>query len=206
MIAFLHTSDIHIERFEQLVRKFDSTVEVKHFVNKDLLDFAMREGVTDNQGFARVVQSIKNEKPELIICTCSTYGEACDQSDEIERIDQPIVEHLVSNYQKIGLAYTAKSTRRVSHDLIVTTANRQKKTVKIVDCDCSSAWVHYENQDFDQYARTIAEQLKTYASAVDVIFLAQASMENAKKYLTDFPKEIYASPGFGVRSYLQRIK
>ncbi|MGD1889773.1 MAG: hypothetical protein ACFB15_04110 [Cyclobacteriaceae bacterium] len=205
MIAFLHTSDIHIERFENLVRKFDSAIEVKHFVNEDLLGFAMREGTTDNQGFASVVQSIKEEKPDLIICTCSTYGEACDQSDEIERIDQPIVEYLVSNYQKIGLAYTAKSTRRVSHDLIVTIASQQNKPVEIVDCDCSSAWIYYENQDFDQYAKTIAERIKTYASEVDVVFLAQASMENAKKYLTDFPKEIYASPEFGVRSYLQQI-
>ena len=204
MIAFLHTSDIHIERFDKLAKKFDQGIEVKHFVNEDLLDFAMKEGVTDDQGFASVVQSIKNEKPDLIICTCSTYGEACNQSNEVERIDRPVVEYLVSNYKNIGLAFTAKSTQRVSYDLIVKTARQQNKQVKIVDCDCSSAWVHYEHKDFDQYARTIAQQIKAYETKVDVIFLAQASMENAKEYLSNFTKEIYASPEFGVRSYLQR--
>ncbi|MEM9833881.1 MAG: hypothetical protein AAF944_24840 [Bacteroidota bacterium] len=204
MIAFLHTSSIHIERFENLVRKFDQEVEVKHFVNEDLLDYAMSEGTTDSRGFTSVVQSIKDEEPDLIICTCSTYGEACDQRDDIERIDQPIVEHLVANYKKIGLAYTAQSTKRVSQDLIIKTAQKQGKQVGIVDCDCSSAWVHYENGDFDQYAQFTAEQIKTYEQEVDVIFLAQASMENAKKYLDNFTKEIYASPEFGVRSYLQR--
>jgi len=204
MIAFLHTSDIHIERFEQLARKFDEAVKIKHFVHEELLDYALREGATDNQGFASAVQSIKEERPELIICTCSTYGEVCDQRNDIERIDQPVVEYLVSRYNKIGLAYTANSTKQVSHDLIVKTAQEQNREVVIVDCDCSSAWVHYESNDLDQYAKVITERLKTYAAEVDVIFLAQASMEHAKSYLADFSKDIYASPEFGVKSYLSR--
>ncbi len=206
MIAFLHTSSIHIERFENLVRKFDQEVEVKHFVNEDLLDYAMSKGTTNTNGFNLEVQSIQSEKPELIICTCSTYGAECDQNDEIERIDQPVVEHLVANYNKVGLAYTAKSTKQVSQDLIIRIAQKQGKKIAIVDCDCSSAWVHYENGDFDQYAQATAEQIKTYEQQVDVIFLAQASMENAKRYLVNFTKEIYASPEFGARSYLQRIR
>ena len=38
MIAFLHTSPIHIETFEKLVRKLDKNVEIKHFVNEKLLE------------------------------------------------------------------------------------------------------------------------------------------------------------------------
>ncbi|WKN40757.1 hypothetical protein [Tunicatimonas pelagia] len=206
MIAFLHTSSIHIERFENLVRKFDQEVEVKHFVNEDLLDYAMSEGTTNTKGFNQEVQSIQNEQPKLIICTCSTYGAECDQNDNIERIDQPIVEHLVANYNKIGLAYTAKSTKRVSQDLIIRVAQKQGKKVDIVDCDYSSAWAHYENEDFGKYVQVTAEKIKTYERGVDVIFLAQASMENAKKHLSNFTKEVYASPEFGIKSYLQRIK
>lgn len=206
MIAFLHTSTIHIERFENLVKNFDEGIEIKHFVNESLLDYAMSEGTTDANGFHQEVQSIRNEKPELIICTCSTYGEECDQRDDIERIDQPIVAYLVSNYDRIGLAYTAKSTKRVSHDLIVKTAEKQNKEVEIIDCDCSSAWVHYQNQDFDRYAIAIAEKLRAYESETDTIFLAQASMERAIKHLSGFTKEIYTSPEFGIQSYLKQIK
>ncbi len=204
MIAFLHTSNIHIERFENLVRKFDKEVEIAHFVNEDLLDYAMSTGKTDTQGFKQEVKNIMKKQPELIICTCSTYGAECDQSADIERIDQPIVEHLVANYRKIGLAYTAASTKMVSQNLIERVAKKQNKQVEIVDGDCSSAWVHYENQEFDQYQKTIAEQLRTYESAAEAIFLAQASMEGAKQHLADFTKEIYTSPEFGVKSYLDR--
>lgn len=204
MIAFLHTSRIHIERFENLVRKFDKEVGIKHFVNEGLLDYAMSAGKTDTQGFRQEVQSIKNEQPGLIICTCSTYGAECDQSADIERIDQPIVEHLVANYSKIGLAYTAVSTKIVSQNLIERIAKRQNKQVEIVDCDCSSAWMHYENQEFDQYHKTVAEQLRTYESAAEAIFLAQASMEGTKQHLTDFTKGIYTSPEFGIKRYLDR--
>ncbi len=140
----------------------------------------------------------------MIVCTCSTYGEECDKSDFVERIDKPVVEYLVENYNKIGLAFTANSTKRVSKELILRIAIEKNKEIEILHCDCSEAWKYYESNDFPNYSKSIAETIKEIENDVDVIFLAQASMENAKNYLLDFSKEIYSSPEFGIKKYLSK--
>ena len=37
-----------------------------------------------------------------------------------------------------------------------------------------------------------------------VVFLDQASIGGAEMYLTDFSKDIYSSPEFGVQEYLEK--
>tara|TARA_B100000809_G_scaffold193526_1_gene192486 strand:- start:25972 stop:26586 length:615 start_codon:yes stop_codon:yes gene_type:complete len=203
MIAFLHTSSIHIDNFENLVRKFNKNIDIKHFVNADILCYALDKGFTDDNSFENEVAKIKEFNPDLIICTCSTYGAACDKNNSIERIDYPIAEFLVTNFTKIGLVYTATSTKKVSKDLLLRIAKEQNKTIQIVDCDCSCAWTYYESIEFDKYEKSIGEKIKEFEDKVEVVFLAQASMEGAKKYLTNFSKGIYSSPEFGIQEYLK---
>ena len=69
MIAFLHTSPIHIETFEKLVRKFDENMEINHFVNEKLLETALINGKTDVVSFKKEIELIKKENPSLLICT-----------------------------------------------------------------------------------------------------------------------------------------
>ena len=78
MIAFLHTSNVHIDRFEKLVRQFDTEIKTGHFVNEDLLKTALEKEHLDEKGFAAMISKIALEQPETIICTCSTYGELCN--------------------------------------------------------------------------------------------------------------------------------
>ncbi len=94
MIAFLHTSKIHVERFENLVRRFDKNSIMQHFVNEELLENALKNGKTDSFSFVNAVEKIRKYNPDLIICTCSTYGELSD-ANNIERIDKPIAQHIV---------------------------------------------------------------------------------------------------------------
>ena len=83
-------------------------------------------------------------------------------------------------------------------------AIEKNKEIEILHCDCSEAWKYYESNDFPNYSKSIAETIKEIENDVDVIFLAQASMENAKNYLLDFSKEIYSSPEFGIKKYLSK--
>lgn len=203
MIVFLHTSDIHIEKFEKLVRKYDKNVEIKHFVNSDFLTTALQTGKTDTDSFKFEVENIKKIDPNLIICTCSTYGAECDNNADINRIDLPIATLLVKEYKTIGLAFTATSTKLVSEKLLFEEANKIDKKIKITNIDCSSAWKFYESDDFENYAKSIASSVMKYQNQVDVIFLAQSSMEGAKDYISFFHKGVYTSPEYGVQQYLK---
>ncbi|WP_369048475.1 hypothetical protein [Tenacibaculum sp. UWU-22] len=204
MIAFLHTSEIHIQRFEKLVRKYDKNVTVKHFVNEKLLETALLSGKADSELFKNEIENIKKKNPSLLICTCSTYGEECDNHTTVYRIDKPVIEYMVQNYTKIGLAFTAHSTKKVSENLILKVASELNKQIEILNCDCSEFWTYFENKDIEKYEKGIAKSIEQIASKVEVVFLAQASMEGAKTYLTDLKKEVLSSPEFGIKKLLKK--
>ena len=205
MIAFLHTNKAHIETFETLVRQHNPEIKTEHYVNKEILNNALLSGKTDTHQFTKEIEAIRKEKPSLIICTCSTYGSESDKFTDVYRIDKPIIEYMVTNYSKIGLVYTANSTKTVSEDLMLEIAAKQNKLIEVVYCDCSEYWSFFEAGDFESYEKGIAENIKQMASQVDVFFLAQASMAGAKKNLKSFEREVFTSPEYGIKTLLKKI-
>jgi len=206
MLAFLHTSPIHIERFENLVRKYNNTISTKHFVNEALLKESSSTGLLDLKSFTSQIQEIKKHPVQLIICTCTTYGQASEAFENVKRIDQPLVEYLISNFSKIAMAYTVLSTRDVSKSLLEKTAIAKNKKMEIIEFDCTSSWQYFEAGDIENYEKSIAKQIRKTTLNVDVIFFAQASMEGAIQYLKDLEIEIFSIPEFGIKSFLKKIK
>lgn len=205
-IAFLHTSKSHVKRFRKIINEIDNNIEVEHYVNEVLLETAMKEGQVDVKGFINEIRKIKNTGIENIICTCSTYGNLCNEDENIYRIDKPIGEYITSNFSRIGIAYSVNSTKSVSKELIEKLAFNAKKTVQIFELNCEHCWDWFEKGDINRYEIEIANQIKSSANKCELIFLAQASMEGAKKYLTDVDYEVVSSPKFGVEKYLELIK
>ncbi len=205
MIAFLHTSKIHINRFEELLKSIDNNIPTKHFVNEEILESAITNGKTDSGAFKKQIDLIKKDNPSLIICTCSTFGEESDKYDNVFRIDRPIVQYIVSKFDRIGLVYAASSTREISTNLLVQTSKQLNKEIEIISCDCSEHWVHFTKGNQSEYEAQIANAIKSIEKQVDVIFLAQASMEGAKNFLHNFTKEVVSSPEYGVKQILRCI-
>ncbi|MGL1887704.1 MAG: hypothetical protein OCD76_14400, partial [Reichenbachiella sp.] len=52
----------------------------------------------------------------------------------------------------------------------------------------------------------IAANIEILTPKVDVIFLAQASMEGAKKHLTHLSKEVLSSPEYGMKELMATYK
>ncbi|CAL2084128.1 Glutamate racemase [Tenacibaculum sp. 190524A02b] len=204
-IAFLHTSEVHIDRFESLVRKYDADISIQHYVNEDLLTYAVKKASLDLIGFEKEIKQIQNNQPQIIICTCSTYGEACQQYNNVYRIDAPVVEFLVTNYNDIAIAYTVTSTQKVSQQLVTQEISKQNKNTIIINCDATEAWPHFLENNIEKYEQTIAKYVKEIAPKVEAVFLAQASMDGAKKHLKNLGIDILSSPEFGVKSYLQKL-
>lgn len=202
MIAFLHTSNVHIDRFEKLVRQFDTEIKTRHFVNEGLLKTALEKGVLDENGFASMVSKIELEQPQTTICTCSTYGELCNNWQNVHRIDQPIIEYLVDNYSIIIVVFTVISTKVVTCKLINKVAKSKNKPIQIIICDATDSWQYFENNDSAHYELSIATKVKTKTAEGEVVFLAQASMEGAKKHLNLLNVLIFTSPAFGIKYFL----
>jgi len=205
-LTFLHTSKSHIKRFEAIIQKLDGTIQIQHYVNEKLLEHAIKLGQVDKIGFQNEINRIRKDGMESIICTCSTYGELCNPDKNIFRIDQPAGEYLVSNFSKIGIAFTVDSTKNTSKSLLEKLAKEIKKPIQIIEIDCQHAWEWFEKGVMNNYEFEIASQIKNVAKNVEAIFLAQASMEGAKKYLVEETFEVVSSPEFGVSKILEKIK
>lgn len=204
-IAFLHTSSSHIDRFDKIVSEIDENIEVEHFVNEEILESAIKKGDVDATGFDNEINRIKAEKRDLIICTCSTYGELCNDED-VFRIDKPIAEDIVSKYSKIGVAYTAISTKEKSVNLLIEIAEKQGKQINIKEINCEECWHWCEKGDVEKYCNEIANQIKHTDGDFEVVFLAQASMEGAKRYLENTRYAAVSSPRIGVEKYIELIR
>ena len=61
-------------------------------------------------------------------------------------------------------------------------ASEQQRKIQVIGCDCSEYWPYFEQGRVEQYEKGIAQRIRPFTSQVDVIFLAQASMEGASKW------------------------
>ena len=205
-ITFLHTSYGHVDRFESIVKSIDNSAQTEHHVIEELLSYAKNNGDVDTKGFNEQLIKIRNENEGRIICTCSTYGALCNEDEEVYRIDKPIVKYVVENYSKIGIAYTIESTKKVSKALLEEVASKTHRSIEMIEINCLSSWDWFEKGDLSKYERSIATQFKKLADNCEVIFLAQASMEGAKKYLSKEKYEVVSSPQYGVETFLAHTK
>ena len=202
-LAFLHTSQSHIEKFDHILNSLGSNIKQKHYIKSELIDYAIKNNKTDSINFKNIIDKIKLDKPDFIICTCSTYGEEAEKYDNVFRIDKPICEFIVNNYSKMGLVYTAKSTASISKKLLEDISKNNSKKISIIDCDCSEQWIHFEKNNIKEYEQNISNSIKKIEKNTDVIFLAQASMDGVKKILTNFKIDILSSPRYGVEQIIK---
>jgi hypothetical protein len=75
VLALLHTSPAHVPVFDALRVEAHPGLELRHFVDEELLDRACREGpeaVGDDVRAA--VRRAAGEGARAVLCTCSTIG------------------------------------------------------------------------------------------------------------------------------------
>lgn len=204
-IAFLHTSKVNVQRFEKLIQSIDKGITAEHYVNETLLHDAL-SGNANEELFNAEIREIQKTNPALIICTCSSYGHFCKLEENVYGIDKPVAKHLVENFEKILVVFAAESTKAITLDLLKQLAVDANTSVELILCDCTSSWKYFENGEYKLYQKDIASKILPFKNQVDVIFLAQASMDGAQQYLAKGKPAVYTSPEIGLKAILKQIK
>ncbi len=183
MLAFLHTSRVHVETFSRLVRDADDVIPVRHEVQESLLADALAAGaITDGirSATATVVQALANEGARVIVCTCSTLGgvaEAVRVPDcLVMRIDRPMAEQAVASGRRILVVAALRSTFQPTGALLNQIASDAGRSIDVVEVLCERAWRLFERGDHPGYAGEIARTIEATALPGDLVLLAQASM------------------------------
>jgi hypothetical protein len=182
--GFLHTADVHVEVFTDLLAELSPDDTAVHLVDQSLLTDARRRGGVDDDLRLRIstrIRELSSEGAVRVVCTCSTVGGPSEDVGralgvDVLRVDRPMAEMAVASGTTIAIVAALESTIAPTRALLTETAESAGRDVTIVDAPCLQAWTHWEAGDRARYVATLASHLETLDDAFDVIVLAQASM------------------------------
>jgi hypothetical protein len=213
MLAFLHTSNVHIAPFAQLVREFDDTVPIRHEVREDFLSAARAaEEVTDALGaeIVRAVQALANDGATLIVCTCSTIAAVAETTPiagcSVLRIDRPMAEQAVASGRRLLVLAALRSTFLPTTTLLREVAADANRSPLVVEVLCEGAWPLFEAANLAGYIEKIAETIERVATPSDLVVLAQASMAPAIERVRHLGIPVLSSPRSGVEAAISRYR
>lgn len=202
-IAFLHTGEVHVNTFDALAKKKNSSLTISHTVKEAFLTHAINLGIDDDLKSAmfNTIDAL-SQNARMVVCTCSSIGGIAEDFNGlnrsiVKRIDRAMADKAVQDGNKILVVAALKSTVRPTMDLIRNSAQKANKDVDITHAVVPDAWAYFEQGDMEKYHQSIARYLNILAIDADIIVLAQASMAGCSAYFTkSIP--ILSSPNMGV--------
>jgi hypothetical protein len=202
-LTFLHTSPVHTATFDALLAELAPEIPVQHHVEEALLERARTDGVDAIAGRLRGLISELEGQAAVLVCTCSTIGDAAEAlSSErlpVMRIDRKVAEAAVRAGQTGAVLVLAAldSTLGPTRALIQDAARKLKRPVIIQTRLCESAWTFFESGDQAGYIALITAELDSLPAPLPaVVVLAQASMAPAA-FQTKLSIPVLSSPRLG---------
>ncbi|WP_019068225.1 aspartate/glutamate racemase family protein [Streptomyces hokutonensis] len=210
MLALLHTSPAHVPVFDVLRDEDHQGLELRHYVEEDLLARARREGpeaVTD--AVRDVLREAVADGARAVLCTCSTIGAVAESAGvgvgvPVLRGDRPMAAAAVAAGARVVVAATLESTLRPTAALIEEEARRIGRSVTVRTLLVDGAWAHFESGDTEGCARLVADAVNAVGDA-DAIVLAQGSMAGAQQ-LTTTPVPVLSSPRLGLGAGARAVR
>lgn len=213
VIAFLHTSDVHIATFDALRDRLAPDVELLHEVRADLLQ-DMTPGGCCAPGFlsgTRAVLTALSEPPAaLVLCTCSTLGPLAEAIAEAEdlpflRFDRPMAEAAIAQADKIAVMGCLEGAVHATQLLISDAAQKSGRQIDLQSCCYPELWDIFCSGELAQYHAAVARHLSAVAETADLIVLAQASMAPALASAAAISVPVLSSPELGFRAALAKV-
>ncbi|MCL8009955.1 aspartate/glutamate racemase family protein [Streptomyces sp. AS02] len=202
MLALLHTSPLHIPVFDALRQEHHQDLELRHFVDEELLSRARREGseaVADD--VRKALQQAVADGARAVLCTCSTIGGVAEEAAAeagvpVLRVDRPMAAAAVAEGARVVVLATVESTLGPTASLIEDEARRAGRPVEVRTRLVEGAWELFDAGDVDGCARLVAAAADEVTDA-DAIVLAQVSIAGARRSATT-PVPVLSSPRPGL--------
>ncbi|MFE2415669.1 aspartate/glutamate racemase family protein [Streptomyces hokutonensis] len=210
MLALLHTSPAHIPVFDALRDEDHQGLELRHFVDEELLARARREGpeaVTD--AVRHALEEAVAQGARAVLCTCSTIGAVAESAGAdvgvpVLRGDRPMAAAAVATGTRVVVAATLESTLGPTAALIEEEARRIDRPVAVRTLLVEGAWARFETGDNEGRARLVADAVDAVGDA-DAIVLAQGSMAGARQ-LTTTTVPVLSSPWLGLGAGARAVR
>jgi hypothetical protein len=224
VLALLHTSPAHVPVFDALRDEDHQGLELRHFVDEELLARARREGPEAVAGAVRdMLDEAVAEGARAVLCTCSTIGGVAETAGArvgvpVLRGDRPMAAAAVAAGPRVVVAATLESTlgptvalveeegRRIGRRSQEPIASREPiAPLEVRTLLVEGAWARFEAGDTEGCARLVADAVDAVTGA-DAIILAQGSMAPAQRLTTtEIPVLSSPRPGLAAGARAARV-
>ena len=208
-IAYIYTGAGLMKTIPQTFSDVLGECEYDNFLDEEALNMIIREGkVTDeiNERIQKLYDRAAEEKPDVIVCTCSSIGETCSEAAErlsvpVVRIDEAMAEKAVAAGKRIAVMATLESTVDPTCRLIERVADEQGKEVTVSKIVMKDVLQMLFTGKIREALGRVVEEAKRAEAEADVLLLAQASLDSAKAFLEKACSiPVFSSPGLCAES------
>lgn len=216
-IAILHTSFVFVSVepvINDLIAELIPDAEVMHFVDSDVLATVQREqGIShkSEERMTHLAQAAEAAGADIIFSACSSLGPALDVAASkvhtpVVKIDEAMALRAARDGNRIGVLATVPTTLGPTSDLIQAKADELGRAITIEQRLCEGAFAVLMSGDRDKHDAMVIEQAVDLAGNVDLIVLAQASMNRLAGVLQEKTNlTVLSSPRIGVDYLARRV-
>lgn len=210
-ITVIHTTPATVSSIPKLIYEEFPDFIIVNILDDSLLNDIKLNGSMTKQVLKRFIKySIIAEEndSDALLLACSSLGEAGDIARSIlkipvYKIDEPMAKTALALGKNILVLGTVKSTLKPTTDLIKRSINTSFQTVSSIFIeDAFDVLLGDKTRHDKMIASVIDAQINTY----DVIVLAQASMADAKKYVSSANQKILTSLPSGIKQLIDLEK
>lgn len=208
-VAVLHTSFVFVTVepvITDLITEMLPDAEILHFVDSDVLATVVREQGISPASEARMVhlaEAAEAAGADVIFSACSSLGPTLDAAQRavavpVVKIDQAMAKE-AATYDRIGVLATVSTTLGPTSDLITSRAADLGRTPEVIQRLCPGAFDVLMAGNRAAHDAMVAEQARDLAPHVDVLVLAQASMQRlVGRLCEETGLTVLSSPRLGV--------
>ncbi len=216
-VAVLHTSFVFVTVepvITDLIGELIPDAEILHFVDSDVLATVVREQGISEQSESRMVhlaQAAEAAGADVIFSACSSLGPTLDAARRavevpVVKIDEAMAVE-ASRSDRIGVLATVPTTLGPTSDLIAARAADAGRSPTIVRHLCPGAFDVLMSGDRAKHDDMVADHAAALAGDVDVIVLAQASMQRLVSRLEEETGlRVLSSPRMGVENLAKTVR
>lgn len=183
-VFFIHTVSGLVDMFKSLCEELIPGSKLCHISDESLIQGLLAAGGLTPAVYRRICDHVveaEQSGADAIQFTCSSISPCADVarhlvSKPLLKIDEPMVEHAVKNYKRIGIIATAPTTLKPSKDLVNEKARAQKSAIKVESVLCRGAFDAFLAGNMSEHDKIVTTHLLDLMKKVDVVLLAQASM------------------------------
>lgn len=214
-VGFVHTGSAIAELFKPMIAETLEGVSAFHIVDDSLIQDLLAEGKFTPGITKRLCNQValaEEAGADLILVTCSSIAPGVDVArtlveTPIMKVDEPMAEKAVLNYDRIGLMATAKSTFDPSTELVRAKAEELNREIELVPMLFADAFDCFFRGDMEEHDRILLEAAREMKGKVEVIILAQASMGHLKDRIAEITGvPVLTSPPLAMDALAERIK